>query len=159
VDPGVHCSGVAVLSGGRLLRAALVEGPAGEQPLALDALLGEHAGARDGALVVEVPQVYQDRRGPNRRQDLVDLALVAGAWEGEAARRGWTADRVLPAAWKGQVPKGVVAERVRASLSPEERDALDADIARVRRTLRHNVLDAVAIALVHSGRLRMRARG
>lgn len=159
VDPGVHRSGVAVLARGRLHAAALVEGSAGAQPRELDALLGEYASEGDGALVVEMPQVYQDRREGNRRQDLVSLAVVVGAWEGEAVRRGWPVTRLLPARWKGQVPKEVTHDRARAVLDADEKAVLARHLARIKTHLRHNVLDAVALLLVHVRRVRMRARG
>lgn len=156
VDPGKVRSGLAVLVDGQLAAARLVPGAGRDQPAASP--LRELCAGHSGVLVVEVPQVYDPSKSPARARDLVDLAVVAGAWTGYGAGLGLTVREVNPARWKGQLPKHVTAERARAVLTTEERDLLDAELSRVRRSLRHNVLDAVALVLVEAGRLKLRGR-
>ena len=99
-------------------------------------------------VVVELPRVYP--RHPVPPQDIVTLAALAGQYVGRAAAAGASASTVSPSQWKGTMPKGVCAARVRARLSPEERAVVDACGAPAGEL--HNVLDAVGIGLHALGR-------
>lgn len=97
--------------------------------------------------VVELPQVYVGARQKGDQNDLIQLAAVVGAlcmaFEGVPQRV------YLPAEWKRQVPKNIMNERALARLEPPEAE----NITSRRKSLRHNVLDAVAIGLKFHGRL------
>lgn len=136
IDPGVHTIGWARFSAYRLTACGLERG---------DSMLALLRGFRVDdvtTLVVEIPQVYSRGRGdPN---DLVDIALVAGAVIG---RLCWADDVVLvrPAQWKGQRPKGVDNALTLSCLDDDERAIVDG--VDCPRSLRHNVIDAVGIGL------------
>ena len=58
-------------------------------------------------------------------------------------------ETLFPADWKGQVPKEVMTERIRRSLTEEERGRIE----KCKASLMHNVLDACGIGLYRLGRL------
>lgn len=98
-------------------------------------------------VIVEQPVVYggKSKGDPN---DLIDLARVAGACESVIEHTS----RVKPAEWKGQMPKDVCGRRVRSRLKREELITLDACLAPIPKSRRHNPLDAVGIGLWALGR-------
>lgn len=147
-DPGVNHVGLAVwapLHGDRtwgLARAVLVE--VSEPRDAADAAIDLVGGPFDAA--VEVPQVYVAGRAKGSGNDLVRLALFAGAVLGAGAKGSrW----YLPAQWKGQLPKEVSVARTRGALLRGELDHVELPSGRrgVRAALAHNVWDAVGIGL------------
>lgn len=138
VDPGVHECGAALFVDRELRQALLV--PATDAPLRI-----LQAGAVQ--CVCEKPQVYYGR-GKGRAADLVDLSIAAGRMTAL-----YPTQYVLPAQWKGQVPKDVHHARVRKALDRQEIITLDLALAPVPEGKRHNVLDAVALGLRHLGRL------
>jgi len=103
--------------------------------------------------VIERPQVYTRDKSRGDPADLIEVALAAGAWAREAARLGFAVELVAPAAWKGQLPKSVCHERARAALSSAELERVPA-IARTRGGT--DMWDAITLALVSAGRVRMR---
>lgn len=143
IDPGKHCVGWARFTVGKLVRCGLARSNVEPFEKGLPGLLGEIGCAALSTeplqVVIEVPRVYPKDRGRNPN-DLIDLATVAGA----CTRLG-IPTFIHPAQWKGQVPKAIQHERVRSSLSQEERGVLDAQLAAVPKSLQHNVLDAVGI--------------
>lgn len=152
VDPGVRACGVALFEDEQLVAADWVRTKEEALPKAADALataVGRWA-QRAGSgfpdyVVIERPKVYENREHEVDKDDLISLAIVAGAvWEGLAgfARDG---EFVLPREWKGQVPKDVHNARVMKHLEPEER----AIVHRVKCTPKqiHNVIDAVGLGL------------
>src|SRR5690606_34499634 len=100
---------------GRLLVATFVRGDAWAQPAALPSVTASPLRA-----VIESPQVYAASKSKGNPNDLVDVALAAGAWAGEAARLGAEVKMVAPREWKGQLSKVVTRERARAVLAPAE---------------------------------------
>jgi hypothetical protein len=60
---------------------------------------------------------------------------------------------VLPAQWKGQVPKAVHHKRVRATLMTDEQVVSDVYLDTIKPALRHNVWDAIGLGLVVLGRM------
>jgi hypothetical protein len=131
VDPGVHACGVAWWVDGALVAAELRSIPLG-------------ARSPDWDCVCEKPQVYRGSRV--RAADLVDLAIAAGRMTGNLPTK-----YVLPAEWKGQVPKHVQHVRMWEALSDEEIKILTAvDCA---KSLKHNVYDAVCLGLKELGRI------
>jgi hypothetical protein len=78
-------------------------------------------------LVIEVPQVYQGAKQKGDPNDLVKLSLLAGNLE--ALVSTYNVIEVLPCTWKGQVPKPLHHERLRARTGFRAKvphDALDA---------------------------------
>lgn len=175
VDPGLRACGAAVFDGAALVAAAL---PVGTQdgdmrrPRERAGILVAMAGAvRRWAdsigsierLIVELPQIYP--RGhqlapkagtdPN---DLVHLAAVVGALS--AAFATVETEIVLPAEWKGQIPKKIMHARVVGDsiktgiLAPAEKAVLP----KLPVSKLHNTLDAVAMGLVDVGRMKSSAR-
>ncbi len=144
VDPGVKSMGVACFSrDNKLLWVEL------ERADSLYEMLGNVSGYvyKNVHTVVERPQVY--RHGPGDPNDLISLALVAGAWGGSADRTGLI-EFVLPRQWKGNVPKDIHQPKILASLDPDERQLVEG----IRpKSLRHNVIDAVGIGLWKLGRI------
>ena len=108
--------------------------------------LGDPPVSKARCLVIELPQVYPSHPVPPN--DLVTLAFLAGRYVG--AREAFA---VFPRQWKGNLPKGACAARVRAKLSPEERAVVDECACKVPEKQMHNVMDAVGIGLFAEGRV------
>jgi hypothetical protein len=159
IDPGVREAGVAVWDcDGYLHEAYLVRVP---DPYAVpwsmlarevaDQVVHTNEPVRGFALdviVIERPQVYVHSRAKGDPNDLITLALAAGAIVGELRRLrpGAMVVEYRPAEWKGQVPKNVMVKRTKRSLGEEELDRVQIPKA---RSLTHNVWDAVGIGLYH----------
>ena len=101
-----------------------------------------HLSAVCDTLVIELPQVYQHGRSKGDPNDLIRVAFYAGS----CTRIGHgVLSTPTPAEWKGQTPKAICAERIKAVLAVHELVHLyKAD---------HNVLDAVGIGLWALGRM------
>lgn len=100
-------------------------------------------------VVIEVPQIYQRSKGdPN---DLIDVARMAGAMEYVARNRpdGRPAriEAVRPFQWKGNLPKEVHHKRILAELSKDSLGVLEGSFKTIPKSLRHNVMDAVGLAM------------
>ena len=148
VDPGVHACGVAVfLRGGQLERAAYVT-CAGGGPVAVAGEVRDWFGSLVAdRIVIERPQVYIPRLMKGDPNDLINLAMVVGALLATLHGPGET---VLPASWKGQVPKDIMVNRIKKRLAPEE---LARAMLPKTKDLQHNVFDAIGIGLWAVGRL------
>lgn len=160
VDPGLRGCGVALFKGGTLLRAAYVKNNAEGRGY------NAHVGAANAVrlwlypapmideLVVEFPRVYPG--SAQQKGDLNDLLDVAGVGAAvSTAIRMFDmpidsrADHVFPSDWKGNVPKETMTERIRRSLTDEERKRIE----KCPASLMHNTLDACGIGLYKLGRL------
>lgn len=161
IDPGVHECGVAVWFGCELHRALLVREGAPGQPSwvpVVDAVADALLSYNVKEIVIERPQVYERSRSKGDPNDLIALALVAGAVVGAVREYqamsmcrivGYTPCRVIeyrPADWKGQVPKDVMVRRIKRSLAKTELERVELPKA---KSLAHNVWDAVGIGLHH----------
>ena len=158
VDPGQHGNGVAIFLAGRLVHAeyaGVLEGqvhPALRPEEPTTEVLTDVAmthGPID-LLVVEVPQVYDQQKQSGRQEDLIQLALVAGAVLRGARPCVRKAIDVKAARWKGQVDKPIMIKRVMSKLSFEEHAAVVLPSA---KGLHHNVWDAIGIGLWRLGRI------
>jgi hypothetical protein len=149
VDPGIRCTGASVFDGPLLVRAAMLR--ALDVPQAFSQARAFLHGASHVACTIELPQVYGAARQAGDQNDLVSLALIAGAWGALMQARGVEAAYVRPAAWKGQTPKDVMHKRMHAALDASERVALTAITGPPH--LRHNAYDAVCMGLKQNGRL------
>ncbi len=151
VDPGLTCTGFSrwSLERGRpphLLHAGYVppvqaRGPAGWLEVARF-LEDRFDGWGMDLLVVETMQLYaRGKGGPGVADDLLELQGIAGAVA--ASFRNAEAHGVLPAEWKGQVPKAVTLARVEALL--EQHADTWGHVDWPAPSLRHNVADAIGI--------------
>lgn len=115
------------------------------------ALWGEKLAAaeRCEVLVIELPQVYPGAReeDPN---DLIQVARSVGMWE--QATECNEVYLVHPRKWKGTVAKEIHNRRTLAKLEPRERALLEA--LYLPASKRHNVIDAIALGLWATGRMR-----
>ena len=142
-DPGVKAAGVAIWqSDGELYRAFLVRDD--------DWIRTAHRAATRvcdicyvDEIAVEIPQVYVQSRLKGDPNDLITLALNAGAFC--ASFLNTPRFEYRPYEWKKQVPKAILTERTRTKLSIGEL----ACVEKAPRTLMHNVFDAVGIGLHH----------
>lgn len=164
VDPGLHVCGVALWSDGELSEAWLAVAPTDPPPLgylpwewmakAVARDLADRTPRLGADLAIEVPQVYHQSKLKGDPNDLIDIALVAGAVATRvAAYHGGVTTTYRPQAWKGSTPKKVMVERIKAKLSAEEHLRVVPPRA---AALAHNVWDAVGIGLHHLQRQRRR---
>lgn len=93
--------------------------------------------------VVEKPQVYPQRHWRGDPNDLISIALVAGA----VARAYGQKSLVLvkPHDWKGTRDKDADNDYTLKNLTEIERECIDR--LELPKTLRHNVIDAVGLGL------------
>lgn len=156
IDPGLRGVGVAHFRGPELNYANYIRNPVekGGGPEAWFALANEvffhfkELGYAVDTYVLEVPQVYRVSKGdPN---DLIEIAGV-----GAAIGASFPLKRAIgyrPREWKGTIKKEIHHPRVLAQLTEAER----ACIAEKRKTVLHNVVDAVALGLFQLERDRVR---
>jgi hypothetical protein len=95
-------------------------------------------------VVIEKPQIYGDKERA-RKSDVADLLYAAG----KIADRYAQDVPYLPNEWKGQVPKKIHQDQIRARLTVLELDCL----SRLPKKKLIHVLDAVGIGLYHMERL------
>ena len=154
IDPGLRGTGVAVFVDGALARAVYARNPEKVErgPEAwlrmAEAVRDQVIAFPEADLVIEVPQVYVAGRSKGDPDDLLELAGVDGAITALLAPARIASFK--PRAWKGQVPKEIHHARVLRKLSPAETAVLEQ--ADVPASLRHNVVDAVALGVWHLGR-------
>lgn len=160
VDPGLRGVGLAVFDTQtkQLVRACYAKGAAsGNGPKAWEAVVlavsAELKGVSIGDLIMEFPQCYP-RASSKVNNDLAQLAAIDGAL-GEAFT-GANPRVVFPAEWKGSLPKEVHHERILRTLSAEEQARICWPSA--KKTLGHNVLDAVGLGLFALGRVKRAGR-
>lgn len=148
IDPGVRGCGCALWHpNGPLARAAYVR-PA-TAPKDVAATVREMAWAVENwvsgdelqRVVIEYPQTYRGRAAKGDANDLVQVALVAGAL---SVLTSYPCLLVLPAEWKGQTPKHATEARARMKLG--------STVDRIKlpgrdKKLASNVWDAVGIGL------------
>lgn len=155
IDPGVVCCGWAWWEDSLLLACGLSR----TKSRTIEKRVQDHYfqwGDLDSLdlIVIEKPEVYQQRFWKGDPRDLIDLAMVVGGIIKTAKCQVKT---VYPKDWKGQVPKPVTDRRVLQKLSKEEKKILKHPIAfgepnTVPPSLRHNMIDAIGIGLKILGR-------
>lgn len=158
IDPGVHACGLGIVMGTELVYASLVRatGEAYHRPELLGALVAQEIAkcainaGRTGRIVIEYPQSYVAGSQKGDQNDLIRLALVAGACGGalEAHGRG-PVEFIYPRVWKGTTDADVFTKRIEKRLEVSELPR----IMPCPESLRHNVLDGIGIALWACGRL------
>ena len=142
VDPGTNVTGWASFADARRVECGGWRADGLYEMLSKLLLVRENEKFASERTAVERPQVYSQRKWRGDPNDLVGVALVAGA----VAALFPPVDFVLPHTWKGSAPKDVVAERVRGALSEEE-------LRRLPPKMRHDVWDAVGLGLWSLNRL------
>lgn len=143
-DPALRTTGVALFRNGVLVDAYAVapkvplRGPMawGRIAAAIWATVPEAA----GVAVLEGQVVYPyTKADPN---DILQVSGVAGGLAALAVAAGLDVVHYDPAAWKGQVPKKIVAERSQKRLTP-------AEMAAVRKGSTLDTWDAIGLGLHH----------
>jgi hypothetical protein len=150
-DPAAAHVGWAVFANQRLAFCGLERGePIGEAIGILADKITPNAWSEGLRIVVEVPQVYQQRSWRGDPNDLISVALTAGriaqAFESHAI-----AELVRPHAWKRNAAKAVMLRRIEERLDERERNVLHT--AKMPAGLRHNVIDAIGLGLFALDRL------
>ncbi len=154
VDPGKD-TGWAVFVDGILYAAGLSFGPfdeiAEDVALEMRRVLRLRATRGIGPIesVIEVPQVYPQRRWKGDPNDLIGVALIAGA-VGHALADSGNVEFVKPHEWKGNAPKKVGVGQTLGCLTDDERRILDD--SGVINSKKHNMIDAVGLGLWKLGR-------
>lgn len=144
IDPGKKAIGWAMFTenplqkGGDLWACGLVRGD--DLKDLIKAIASCLVGARRA--IIEIPQVYQQRHWGGDPNDLIDVALVAGA---VAGRLLCPVEFVKPHAWKGTRKKRICHALTRKTLTDDEWSIVESVDA--PSSLRHNVIDAVGIGL------------
>jgi hypothetical protein len=133
IDPGIHTGWAVLAISGQLLSCGL-----GENYLSRGLVT---------SAIIERPQVYRPSLSKGDPNDLITLAIRVGQYKERLETRGVNVSLVLPATWKGQVPKGIHHGRIEADLSYAER-ALMQPWPRTRKGdgVAGNVWDAVGLA-------------
>ena len=147
VDPGLRVCGIAYYADDALSVCVLVRNPEREArgPMAWMALAEQVRKVlpnwcKPDAVVLEVPQVYVIGKGKGDPADLIELAGVDGAIAAQYPAAKHFGFR--PREWKGSVPKDVHHARVLKTLSETDKRLVGESAP---ASLRHNVLDAVAL--------------
>ena len=141
IDPGLGSTGYGVWFNGRLTRAGLLHAPkkgtVPERAVALAHDLRRIPVEGYARIVCEMPEF----QGSAQRQmgwktgDLQSLTFLVGAMAGVlmATNTGDAFEIVKPSEWKGQLPKPIVIDRIKARLGHKictalhiEKDAWDA---------------------------------
>ena len=164
IDPGFRHCGVSCFEGTTLKHATLVEtqsdsdiDPA-DQFSKMGSAVADYVESLEIGnsfhVAIEYPQQYQ--RTPTPRESVQRVVGVIGAiLAALQARTGGLSVRVTsytPQAWKGQVPKDIMVERIRGRL-------LDAELSTLPeypKSKMHNVIDAIGIGLKHLNRLKLK---
>lgn len=153
VDPGVKGCGLALFEGQNLVWACYVSrtrrpkhrlaGP--DRNDLIDLTTGFEI---DGGLV-EHMRIRPEALRKGDQNDLVDVAFIAG---GLAFL--WGLHPVKPETWKGQVPKGIMVNRIMCRLTEDEAESVTwPSKGSPSKGLNHNVADAVGIGLWDNRRL------
>lgn len=150
VDPGVNEAGVALFEDGELVAAWLSRG-AGWHSTASQVLTDVALRVVPDVfeeVVIERPQVYRQRLLKGDPNDLIDVALCAGAVAGKLASwgHGVVVTTYRPGQWKKQVPKRIKNKRDVAKLSDDENDRILWPTSKEDKT---HVADAIGVGLYH----------
>jgi hypothetical protein len=150
IDPGACAAGVAVYRSSTLKHVAVVQGRCWHHTACqVVQWCHQDASAIPSVVVVERPQVYVQRHLKGDPNDLITVALMAGATVMGLRTSATEIIEYLPRTWKGQVPKDIMQRRIKTRMFPSEL-AIVPDIG---RGITHNLYDAVGIGMYYLGRL------
>jgi hypothetical protein len=130
VDPGVQNCGLCVWRDQELLKAYLWKSE--------NSFPEWFEGDASKYIVLAVVEQMKVYPGARFAADLLDVSFAAGRVTAEIPE----VVKVLPSAWKGQVPKKIHHARLAKSAKPEELAKIEAACI---PSLRHNVMDAYGI--------------
>lgn len=138
IDPGARAVGYATLRDGRVEQAGYFR-------FATHHALGIWARAFGAdAVVVERPRVYPMQRQVGDQNDLISVALTAGA----SATAAPVIRYVVPRDWKGTRAKDVHTRLILRTLEARpEGGSVMGLLEQVAKTYRHNAVDAVGLAI------------
>jgi Holliday junction resolvasome RuvABC endonuclease subunit len=148
LDPGTKAAGISIFEeDGRLHTAWLAEGEVWHETA--DSVLETMHELKINAssirtVVIERMQVYQDM--PIPPAVLITLSLMAGRVTGRFAQWAGKPVEYEPKTWKKQVPKHIKLKRIQNSLLESEKTRVKIPS---KKSLAHNVWDAVGIGLFH----------
>ncbi len=94
-------------------------------------------------LIVEVPQIYQQKHWKGSQADIVSVALTAGTCLGGCAKT----TQVLPHAWKGSVKKEIHQQRVLSEIGLRGEFAFLAQLKKLTKERQSHATDAAGLAL------------
>ena len=143
IDPGKKSIAWAYLRNGILVDCGLLQH---HNPVALGTKMEETIDLKDikpDHVVIEKPQIYQQKHWVGDPNDLIDVAIAGGV--AANAIDCPSTEFILPREWKGQTPKDISNKRTLKQLTDIERQIFDS-IA-IRGSLRHNVIDAIGIGV------------
>jgi len=152
IDPGTTCCGWAYWRNRELsacglsrTKATTVEARIRDHDFRL------HWGTSIDVLVIEKPEVYQQRFWKGDPRDLIDLAMVVGGIVAQFPDVR-SVKTVFPKDWKGQLPKDVSERRTLSKLSETEKQIVkDPHVLGSPTTapqgLLNNMFDALGIGL------------
>ena len=143
IDPGVQALGWATFERGKLARCGLLQAATA---IGMAETVRDEWGRTKGVgmqLIIEKPQVYRQRHWKGDPNDLIDVAMVVGA--AVVAFPGAERRVITPHTWKGNRPKAVCNAHTLRLLSVPERHIVNQ--CHIRKSLMHNVLDAIGIGL------------
>ena len=150
IDPGVNACGVAVWesvsNGNTLIYARLIKSQSAGAKAMVESVANNLDLRTYDVLAIELPQIYVRSRSKGDPNDLIQLALVVGAF---VQRFTGTVVMYKPHEWKGTVPKKIMIERILKRLSNDEKSR----IQKAPNSLLHNTVDAIGIGLYHTKRL------
>lgn len=152
IDPGLVCCGWAIWRDSQLFRCGLsrTKGKTLEFRIQVHAKTFHRMSLMAHVLVIEKPEIYQQRFLKGDPRDLANLAAVVGGIV--AAFPSGDARMVYPKAWKGQIPKEVSERRTLSKLSEIEKQVLKKPQVfgaptTAPSSLLHNMMDAVGLGL------------
>lgn len=106
-------------------------------------------------VIIELPQVYRAAQSKGDPNDLIKVAVQVGEHKRHYEQRGAQVRLVLPADWKGQVPKDIHHARIWSKLDAKEQEIVNEAGKGIAPSKRHNMLDAVALGLFGLNRTRV----
>lgn len=135
IDPGVD-TGWALFNHSALLTRCGLGGP----PYSFEDV---------NHVIIEKPQVYRRALSKGDPNDLITLAIQVGRYveRFDKPYLGTTVELVVPAEWKGQVPKAVHHARILDELTLVEKTGIANALASVATGKRHNTYDAIGLGL------------
>lgn len=148
IDPGSTALGWTGVDGYEFITCGLLRPPAGGS---IVDCMHKIPGATS-KILIERPTVYPHGNAKGDPNDLVHIALMGGVAAGVARCRGGDTAQIVevqPGAWKGQVEKSVMVERILDLLTVTERRTFESEMKtqRIPPSLQHNVVDSIGLWL------------
>lgn len=150
IDPSLRATGWALFVDGELKTGGIVKTDPNEDAAKVAHVVAKHLSLELDSChaVIEKPQIYQGRKSKGNPNDLVGVALIAGA----CAAWAKTTVFITPHDWKGTIPKDIlpryiIHKRNEKELSPEACTVYRKCLASWAQGIRHNFVDAVGIGL------------